>query len=172
MGGGAAARALLHADGPCRPRRRLSTAIPSVSLAQLFTHELQRRHGPGGGGGSGGGGSSSNGGGGAAPRRPRLVAASVSPGFVGTAIFDRLPWPLPLLARPAAALARSPAEGAAVAVWAATAPEVGGGPEHLFLHDCAPMKASVGGGGVDGGWGGVRGWAAGRSTCSSTTAPR
>jgi hypothetical protein len=74
------------------------------------------------------------------------VAVSVSPGFVGTAIFDRLPWPLPALVRPLAnGLARSPAQGAETAVWAATAAEVEGREPDLFLHDCKPLLASVSG---------------------------
>jgi hypothetical protein len=45
-----------------------------------------------------------------------VASSSVSPGFVGTSIFDSLPWPARLLAAPARALARSPEQGAATAV--------------------------------------------------------
>jgi hypothetical protein len=62
---------------------------------------------------------------------------------VGTTIFERLPWPLSLAARPLRLVARTPAKGAETAVWAATAAEVEGSTADLFLHDCRPLKPSV-----------------------------
>ena len=100
----------------------------------LFTAELQRRYGPDGAAAATAAG---------APRPPRLAAASMSPGMVGTAIFSRLPWPLPLAGGAVALFAKTPAQGAETAVWAATAAEVEGRARDLFLHDCAPLKPSV-----------------------------
>ena len=136
----------------------------------LFTRELQRRYGlnaagdengdeDGGGGGGGSGSNSGSGSRGAAARqqqrqrrrRPCVTAAAVSPGMVATPIFSQLPWPLPLVERPMRLLARSPAQGAATAVWAATAPEVTGAAADAFLHDCRPLRPSVSFWGGEGG---------------------
>ncbi|KAF6263641.1 NAD(P)-binding protein [Scenedesmus sp. NREL 46B-D3] len=70
-----------------------------------------------------------------------ILATSVSPGFVNTTIFRSLPSWLGRLATAAApSIARTPAEGAQVAVYAATSPSLDTQqPAPLFLHDCKPM---------------------------------
>uniref|UniRef100_A0A383WIR5 Uncharacterized protein n=1 Tax=Tetradesmus obliquus TaxID=3088 RepID=A0A383WIR5_TETOB len=67
-----------------------------------------------------------------------IIATSVSPGFVNTTIFRSLPpWLGSLATALAPSIARTPAEGAEVAVYAATSSELSAErPVPLFLHDC------------------------------------
>lgn len=98
----------------------------SKLLNVLFTSELQRRHGPEGTDGG----------------CARIIAASVSPGMVGTSLFDKLPWPLCYASGSLRLLARTPARGAETAIWAATSGEVDGSGKDVFLHDCRPLRPS------------------------------
>ncbi|KAJ9535029.1 hypothetical protein QJQ45_029703 [Haematococcus lacustris] len=85
----------------------------------MFTAELQRRWGSG----------------------PQAIkATSVSPGFVSTGIMSMLPWPLNLAQPLSCLVARTPAQGAETAVFAAL-PTTQQLP--LFLHDCKPMKPAA-----------------------------
>jgi hypothetical protein len=119
---------------PTHPTNKQTDQPPSLNR-QLFTHELQRRYGPAPAAGSSA----------TKPPKFRVIAASVSPGLVATSIFGGLPWPLQLLAPPVKLLARTPAQGAEAAVWAAAAEEVDGTREYLFVRKCKPLAPLVGG---------------------------
>eukprot|EP00775_Hariotina_reticulata_P010478 gene10478-10637_t len=88
----------------------------------LFTLELQRRF----------------------QRSKGIIATAVSPGFVNSSIFRSLPASASWLGGLASLVAKTPAEGARVVVYAASSPDLSdAAPVPLLLHNCKPLQPSV-----------------------------